>query len=211
MMLLVLLVALLPQAASPTLRFDYQFPHAQPAEYSLEIDESGGGSFAEPASDQQNAYRATFQLSPPVTRHLFDQAKATGYFSGKYDYTRHKIANTGEKKLTYNSATRQGSAAYNYSPDAHIQDLTNFFQALAATQDFARRVQFDRRFDKLALDAEVKAFVQQVAANQARGLDTIRPVLESLAEDPAVLNTVRQRAQDLLKTLAPPTANVAAP
>ena len=201
MKLLALLLLLLQQPA--TLRFDYHLPNGEPAEYSLTVDSSGKATFDEPATDKQDAYHSDFQLPGDIITHLFDQTKATNYFSGHYNYTRHKVANLGEKKLTYTSPAQQGSAAYNYSQDTHIQDLTDYFQSLAATQDFARRVQFDRRFDKLALDADVKAFAQQVAANQARSLETIRATLESLAKDSTVLNTVRQRARDLLKQVLP--------
>ncbi len=181
-----------------TLRFDYKLPNAAPAEYSITVDESGKGSFEEPATDKQSAYHTDFQLASGLTERLFDQARAAHYFSGEYNYTRHKVANTGEKKLTYTSATQRGTAAFNFSEDPHIQDLTGCFQAVAATQDFARRVEFDRRFDKLALDAEVKSFAAEAAAHRALALDSIRSILQSLADDPTVLKTVRQRARELI-------------
>jgi hypothetical protein len=71
-------------------------------------------------------------------------------------------------------------------------------QGIATTQDFARKAAFDRRYDKLALDADVKAYANAVKSGLATNTETIRPILESLANDPAVLNTVRQRATQLL-------------
>jgi hypothetical protein len=57
-------------------------------------------------------------------------------------------------------------------------------------------LQYLRRFDKLGLEEELKG-MENEGQNLAE-LQIIAPMLESIANDPAILNIARQRAKRLL-------------
>ncbi|MBV9670579.1 MAG: hypothetical protein JOZ43_06455, partial [Acidobacteriales bacterium] len=105
---------------------------------------------------------------------------------------------SGEKRLTFIDGDKRTGTTFHYSENPQIQRLTAYLQGIAATQDFARRAKLHRRFDKLALDEDVKQFAGEVQGGRATEINTIRPLLEELANDPAVLNTARERIKAML-------------
>lgn len=185
---------------APTIRFDFSFPESKPPEYHIAIAQDGGATFDEPANDEQDAYHSDFQVAADKAKWLFDSAHALNDFSGDYDFRKHKVANTGEKRFTLLEGEKQSSTTFVYTENQQLQQLTSWMQGVAATQEFARRAKLHRKFDKLALDADVKQFVGDVQSNRVAELQAIRPLLEQLAEDPAVLNTARVRLKQLLST-----------
>jgi len=180
------------------IKFDYRFAGSVPPEYHVTIEQTGAATFDEPATDTQDAYHAEFQVSPEKAKWLYENAEALNHFSGDYDYRKHTIADTGEKRLSFIEGEKQTQAVYHYSADPRIQQITAWLQGLAVTQEFARVAVLHRRFDKLALDADVKEFADNVQEGRATEVASIRPLLQQLAEDPAVLNTARQRIKTLL-------------
>jgi hypothetical protein len=184
----------------PTVTLEFSFPQSQPSQYRLSIARSGEAVFEEPANDKQEPFHSEFRLPSSQTEQIFAAAKDLRFFDADYEYKKHKVANTGEKKLTYAGDGATHSTTFHFSENQRVTQLTAQLQGIAATQDFARKAAFDRRYDKLALDGDVKAFANAVKSGLATNIETIRPTLESLANDPAVLNTVRQRATQLLRS-----------
>ena len=185
-------------ATAQTIRFDFNLPKSRPTEYHLTLTSAGTAIFDEPASDSQDAYHSEFHIDPARTAEVFATAKSLNYFDGDYQYRKHKVADTGEKRFTYEADGKTTTTTFHYSENGPIRQLTDWFQSVAATQEFARKATFDRRFDKLSLDNDVKSFVDEVKAGRATQVQSIRPVLEQIADDPAVLKTVRQRIKELL-------------
>lgn len=189
-----------PKPTSPTIRFDFSFPESKPAEYHIAVTEQGAATFDEPGNDEQDAYHSEFELAPEKAKWLFDAAHGLNDFSGDYDFHKHKVANTGEKRFTLLNGDKQSGTTFIYTENQQLQQLTTWMQGVAATQEFARRAKLHRKFDKLALDADVKQFVGDVQGHRATELRAIRPLLEQLAGDPAVLNSARVRLKQLLST-----------
>ena len=79
-----------------------------------------------------------------------------------------------------------------------MQELTDFCQHLSETLEFGRRLQFYRRYQKLALDDQLKRMEEMVQDNQLSELPVIVPVLQGIAKDPSLLNIARARARRLL-------------
>lgn len=183
----------------PAIRFDFSFPGSVPSKYSIVVSASGDVSFDEPANDKQEPYHSDFHLSSEKTEHLFASATALHNFQPDFDYRNHKIAETGEKVLTFTKDGKSTSTTYHYSRDPQVQQITAWFQGVAETQDFARKAKFDRRFDKLALDTDVNGFLQAVKSSRATEVQSIRPILQELADDPALMRIVRERIQSLLQ------------
>ncbi|GAC1650790.1 MAG: hypothetical protein NVS9B15_10580 [Acidobacteriaceae bacterium] len=180
------------------IRFDYHFPGSIPPEYHVTIEQSGRATFEEPATETQDAYHSEFQVSPEKANWLYQSAEELNHFSGDYDYKKHKVADTGEKRLSYIQGDKGTQAVYHYSENPQIQQITAWLQGLAVTQEFARMATLHRRFDKLALDADIKEFTENLQGGRATEVASIRPLLQQLLDDPAVLNTARQRIKVLL-------------
>src|SRR5208337_3306939 len=94
------------------------------------------------------------------------------------------VAFTGKKTLTYKDAQRSGESTYNYSSNAAVQDLTNLFQSLSATLEFGHRLQYDRQYQKLALDEELKRMEEMARSNSLVEVVAIQTILDQIIADP---------------------------
>jgi hypothetical protein len=85
-----------------------------------------------------------------------------------------------------------------------VQELTTFFQGLSTTLEFGHRIGYDLRYQKLALDDELKKMEEMSHSGQIEEISAIAPVLQKIVDDPAVMNVVRGRAQRLLQAAGSP-------
>jgi hypothetical protein len=82
---------------------------------------------------------------------------------------------------------------------AAVQQLTALFQSMAATLDYGRRLAYYHRYQKLALDEELKHMETQAKNNDLSELQAVDEVLKRIIDDPSVINVVRARAQRLVQ------------
>jgi hypothetical protein len=197
------------QAPSPqlaTITFDCFWEQATPQRYTITVPSNGSALYVSQSvreSVDANGvadadYKQEFAISPPVRATIFQLAEQAGYFKGDFDFKKHAIANTGTKSLAYSDASRQFRTVYNWSENPAIDQLTKTFQGISATIERGRKLKFLRRFDKLGLEAELRGMEKMAASHELAELQIIAPLLDTIANDPTVLNIARQRAQRLL-------------
>ena len=138
-------------------------------------------------------------FSDATRARIFELAAQAHYFSGKIDSGNRKVAFTGAKKLIYNDGERETAAAYNYSSVPAVQQLTTLFQSVSATLEFGRRLAYFHRYQKLALDDELKRMEEEVRRGDLIELQTVKPVLQEIYDDSSVMNVVRARAQRIME------------
>ena len=105
----------------------------------------------------------------------------------------------GEKILSYQDGQRSVTARYNYSNLEPVRQLTALFQNMAGTLDYGRRLTYYHRYQKLALDEELKRMETQAKNNELSEIQGVAPVLEGIVEDTSVINVVRARAKELIQ------------
>ncbi|MGH9603452.1 MAG: hypothetical protein ACRD24_13810 [Terriglobales bacterium] len=193
---------------SPTVTFSFDFPRARPEHYSITVDSTGKAVYEsrdvvsldadQPPSER---YMTSFQISEATRVRIFETARQLNHFQGDFDYRKHRIAQMGRKTLVWESGKERFETTYNWSENGLIDDLTRLFQGISNTQEFARRLSSLRRHDKLGLEAELKS-MEEAAKDTRTGvaeLQTIEPLLRSLAQDKAVMEIARKRAERLLR------------
>jgi len=198
-------------AADPaSITFSLDFPNSSPEHYSIAVQsdghahyESSGKISAE--SDVRDDYQTDFTLSDATRARIFELAVQAHYFSGKVDSGNKKLAFTGAKKLVYKDGQRNSSADYNYSQQPAVQQLTTLFQSVAATMEFGRRLTYFHRYQKLALDDELKRMEDQAKRGDLAEVQAVSPVLKEIYEDTSVINVVRARAQRIMEMQALPS------
>ena len=192
-------------AADPaTITFTLQFPASDPDRYFISVTNDGHGKYecsakVAPESDDRENYQAEFELSPAGRARIFDLAAQAHFFAGKIDSGNRKLAFTGSKTLTYQDGQRSTSANYNYSAVPPVQELTAFFQNLSATMEYGRHLAYFHRYQKLALDEELKRMEDQARSHELSELQAVAPVLQQILDDASVLNVVSARAERLLE------------
>ena len=204
-----LLALLLPFACAqgapgkPAVTFTLDFPGSQPEHYSVEIREDGQARYQSSGkvaaeSEETDSFSFDFSVSPETREKVFDLAARAKYFQHDLDSHRKNMAFTGKKTLTYKDGQRSGESTYNYSPDPLVQELTSLFQALSGTLETGHRLEYDYRYQKLALEAELKRTEEMARNGSPLELQAIAPILQQIVADSSVMNVSRARAQRLL-------------
>jgi hypothetical protein len=184
---------------SSAVTFTLDFPGSEPSHYVISISSDGHSTYdsdgkLSPESDP-DPFHLDFSVSPETSKTVFDLAKRAHYFQGQVDSNKRGLASTGSKTLTYKDAQRRTSATYNYSPIAAVQQVTQIFQNLSTTLEYGRRLQYFHRYQKLALDEELKRMEEAANGNSLQELPAVVPILQRIASDSTVINPVRARAQ----------------
>lgn len=192
-----------PAADLSTITFSLDFPGSDPDRYSISLTSDGHAHYEcsgkiSADSDDRETYETDFNFTDGARARVFALAARANYFSGKIDSGNKKLAFTGAKKLTYKDGERSSSAEYNFSTLPLIQELTDLFQNVAATLEFGRRLTYYHRYQKLALDEELKRMEDEVRRGSLSELQAVKPVLQEIYDDPSVINIVRARAQQIM-------------
>src|SRR6266567_6788800 len=200
---LALFASLPAHAADPaTITFSLDFPNSDPEHYSIQVLSDGHARYEcsakiSESSEERETYQTEFTFSDGTRARIFDLAAQAHYFSGKVDSGR-KLAFTGAKKLAYKDGQREFAATYNFSSQPTVQQLTTLFQSVAATLEFGRRLAHYHRYQKLALDDELKRMEDQLRRGSLVELQAVKPVLQDIYDDSSVMNVVRARAQRIM-------------
>jgi len=198
------------QPAVPTVTFTCDFPHSEPDHYVISVSDDGKSAYdsdskLSPEAEAEDSFHSDFTVSQAGRARVFDLARRANYFEGEIDSKKKNLASTGTKTLTYKDGQKNTRASYNYSPVAAVEELTAFFQALSTTLEFGHRLDYYLRYQKLALDEELKKMEEMSNSHQLEEISAVAPVLQKILDDPTVINVVRARAQRLLQ--APATRN----
>lgn len=190
-------------AQGQTVTFILDFSGSNPSHYEILTNSDGKGSYTSNGqlsheSEPADPVVLEFTLSESVRSQIFDLAKKAHYFEGKIDSGRTNLANTGNKTLIYKDSSRNSQATYNYSPVQPVQDLTTIFQGLSTTLEFGRRLTYFQKYQKLAIDEDLKRMEQMQREKNLGDLQAIAAVLKSIADDTSVMNVSRARALRLL-------------
>jgi hypothetical protein len=188
---------------SPSLSFTFDFPGSEPSHYMISVAEDGKASYDSNGklmaeSEPDSAFRLEFEASPQIRTRIFDLVKKAKYLQGQVDSKKQGLASTGVKTLAYTDGAVNATATYNYSPVSAVQQLTDIFQGMSSTLESGRRLEYFHRYQKLALDEELKHLEDQSVRGHNAELTAIASVLKGIVDDPSVIKVVRARAQRLL-------------
>lgn len=190
----------------PTIRFAFDWPGVAPDHYAVSVDSSGraayesrGRPFVTAESVPGDPYIVKFMMSSELRDRIFALAEKTDRFRGSFDYTKRRIAHTGQKTLVYESGADRFEATYNWSQHPAIQELTKIFRGISNTFEGARRLDYLRRHDRLGMDAELRRMEEHAKHGELLEVHAIAPFLRELAQDPSVMHIARVRAERLLQ------------
>ncbi len=194
------------QVAVPTVTFTCDFPGSDSDHYVISLSEDGSAIYDSNSKLNDSAdsqpFHSVFTVSQASRAHVFDLAKRAHYFEGELNSKNKNLASTGVKTLTYKDAQKNTHATYNYSPIPAVQELTEFFQSLSTTLEFGHRLDYYLRYQKLALDQELKQMEEMSNSGGLQEISAVAPILQKILDDPSVIKVTRARAQRLLQVAA---------
>ena len=189
-------------AAVPSVTFSLSFPGSQPDRYAVTVPLSGNATYLSDGKLMEGGdaddFKLIFTISQDTRSRIFDLAKKAHYFSQEVDSKKKNMAFTGTKVLVYTDGQKENRVSYNFTQVSPVQDLTQLFQNMSSTLEFGRRLEYYHRYQKLALDEELKRMEEMENQNELHELSAVAPVLQQIAEDNTVINPVRARAQRML-------------
>ncbi len=118
------------------------------------------------------------------------------------------IANMGQKSLTYAPAgAPEVQCSFNYTDNKPLSQAAEYLVAVVNT--IQTGIELDRlhRYDRLGLDAVMLRLVGDIKEGRAAEIVAIRPTLQRLVEDEALMERVRTHAQQLLDLAKTQTGN----
>ena len=190
------------KATGPKVTFTLDFPQSSPEHYAISVEQDGHARYESRGKvdhdSEDEPYSAEFEVSAGTRQKIFELAKQAKYFTGKVDGGNAKLAFTGAKVLSYEDGEKSSIARYNYSNMEPVRQLTALFQGMGQTLEYGRRLAYYHRYQKLALDDELKRMETQAKNNELNELGGVTPVLREIVDDASVLNVVRARAQALI-------------
>jgi hypothetical protein len=192
----------------PVVEVDFRNPGLAPSHWILTLNPDGTGHFwsenpkVEHVPEQGEATPAPavdrdIQVSAGYARLVFEEARAHKFFAVECE-SHLKVAFQGWKRLTYRGPEGQGSCEFNYSKDKQIEEMGESLVAVAETIVEGSRLDWLLRYDRLGLDREMQYVEEAAKDGRMQELETIRGILERLADDEDVLARVRKRARALL-------------
>ncbi|MGD0567541.1 MAG: hypothetical protein ABSA78_03975 [Candidatus Sulfotelmatobacter sp.] len=189
--------------ATAVVTFTLDFPQSNPEHYSISVDAAGHARYectgkVTDDSEEQN-YKAEFEMSAANRERIFEWARQAKYFSGKIDSGNRKMAFTGTKTLSYRDGERSNASEYDYSSLEPVRQLTSLFQNIESTMEYGWRLAYYHRYQKLALDEELKSMEAQARRNELSEIQGVAPVLQEIFEDGSVINVVRARAKEMIQ------------
>ena len=183
--------------------FTLDFPGSEPSHYAISVSSDGHATYDSDGKlspdSEGDPFHLDFSMSAETRQRVFELAERAHYFQGEINSRKKNLASTGSKTLTYKDSGRSASATYNYSPVAAVQQITQLFQSLSTTLEFGRRLQYFHRYQKLALDEELKRMEEAATGNGLEELAAVMPILQAIAVDSSVINPVRARAQRMME------------
>ena len=189
--------------APAVVTFTLDFPQSSPEHYSIAVDARGHANYectGKVAEDSdEETYRAEFEVSAGNRERIFEWVKQAKYFAGKIDSGNNKLAFTGTKVLSYQDGQHSNTARFNYSNLEPVRQLTALFQSMAGTLEYGQRLAYYHRYQKLALDDELKRMEAQAKNNELSEIQGVEPALREIFEDASVINAVRARAKELMQ------------
>jgi hypothetical protein len=204
LLLLALILPVCARAQEPAVvTFTLDFPGSEPSHYVFSVASDGRSTYESDGrlsrDSDADPFHLSFSVSPATSKAIFELAKRAHYFQGQIDSNKKGLASTGAKTLTYKDARQSASATYNYSPISAVQQITQLFQNLSLTLEYGRRLQYFHRYQKLALDEELKRMEEIANENSLQELPAVVPILQRIANDASVINPVRARAQRMIE------------
>jgi hypothetical protein len=195
--------------AQASVRFAFDWPQGFPwQKYTIDVQSDGKAHFdGVPHADETNdtdPCAQDFAMSDANRQKIFELAQKVNYFQGDLDSHLKHIAQTGKKTLQYESVQVHGSATYNWSQNADIEELTRLFVGIATTIDIGRKLAFQYRFDKLGMNDRLKELEDLEASHGVEELAIIAPMLRKIANDPNMMNISRESARRLLSGMNQP-------
>jgi len=110
------------------------------------------------------------------------------------------IAKTGKKTISYVlGPSTPVMCEFDYTDDKELSAAVIAFEGIAETIRMGELLKHNLRYDRLGLDVDMDALVDEVKSGAAIEVQNIAPMLQLLVDDDRVMERVKRKAAHLLE------------
>jgi hypothetical protein len=195
-----------PQAPGVPAQLTYSrtFKGSTPEYLAISVDAKGSGTYEGRKLDEaQIQSPRSFQLSSGTTERIFALAGQLHNFQSVQLESHKKVANLGEKTLTYQQGTGVNRVVFNFTENRIARELVDLFESVGAVEQHVAALEFEMKYDPLGLSEELLQI--QIELNDKSLIDPqmLVPTLEKIAHDSRFLHLAQARAQQIIDRVQP--------
>ena len=198
--------ALSPQDADVPAKLTYSrtFKGSIPEYIAISVDAHGSGTYEGRKLDEADAQGPRpFQLSPGTTQRIFAVAGELHDFKGLDLESHKKVANLGEKTLTYAQSGVLNRVVFNYTENRTARELVDVFEAIGVVEQHVAALEFQMKYDPLGLSQELLQIQIELKDKTLTDPQMLVPTLEKIAHGSRFLHLAQSRAQEIIDQVHP--------
>ena len=196
--------SIFPQAAGvpPKLTYSKTFKGSTPEYLLITVDSKGLGTFEGRKLDEAQSPRP-LQLSAGTTERIFNLAGQLHNFQSVDLESHKKVANLGQKTLTYQQGEGMNQVAFNYTENQMARDLVDIFEAVGAVEEHISALEFGMKYDPLSLPQELLQIQIELDKKSLADPEMLLPTLEKIIHGSHFLHLAQLRAQQIIERIQP--------
>jgi hypothetical protein len=196
--------SIFPQAAGVPAKLTYSrtFKGSTPEYLLITVDSKGSGTFEGRKLDEAPSPRP-FQLSAGTTERIFALAGQLHNFQSVELETHKKVANLGQKILTYQQGEDVNRVVFNYTENRIAQELVDLLEAVGIVEEHIAALEFEMKYDPLGLSQELLQIQIELNGKRLADPEMLIPSLEKIAHGPRFLHLAQARAQQIIERIQP--------
>jgi hypothetical protein len=194
--------SIFPQAADVPAKLTYSrtFKGSTPEYLLITVDSKGSGTFEGRKLDEAPSPRP-FQLSAGTTERIFALAGQLHNFQSVDLESHKKVANLGQKALTYQQGEDVNRVVFNYTENRIARDLVDLLEAVGAVEEHIGALEFEMKYDPLGLSQELLQIQIELNSKRLADPEMLIPALEKIAHGSRFLHLAQVRAQQIIERL----------
>lgn len=182
--------------ASATITYRKIFKTSFPEFVEIKLDQQGVGT-SDLRQLDEDPNPQPFEIGAPLAQRIFTLAAKLHYFQGVDLEVHRRLANLGEKTLTYESGGETHETKFNYTLDDSASQLVNIFEGLARQSTDLSDLVRTMRYDRLGVNDVLQTIDSDYDHKLIPEPERLLPALDQLAADDRFIDIARQRARAL--------------
>jgi hypothetical protein len=188
------------QPSATELTYSKTLKGSVPEYTKITVDSTGAGSYEGRKLDEA-ANPRSLRLSPGTTHELFDLAAELNYFRSDKLESHKKVANLGQKTLTYRAGSEVNQVKFNYTQNRAAQDLADLFEKIASVEQHITALEYDIKYDHLSLPRQLLQIQIDLDNKALAEPELMVPILEKITQNSRFLHLAQTRAQNILQRI----------
>jgi len=184
----------------PQLTFTKALKGSSPEYIALIIDANGKGTYDSHKLEDPPAPHP-IQISADTTARIFSLAQSLNYFRSINLDSRHKVANLGQKTLTYQTDKEVNKVQYNYTENHSALELTETLEKISNVEEQIAQLEYAMKYDHLSLPEALRQIQEGLVDHLYIETTLMIPTLEKISTNPRFMHLAQSRAQEILQRI----------